>query len=389
MQSRRFTAASPKKRRGFTLIELLVVISIIATLMSLILPAIQNAREAGRRTQCLNNIRNVTVAALNFASSNKSRLPALAYFPTPTAASASGARILGRSWAVEMLPYMDQQGTYDRWNKDVAFNAPPNLALASTLYVEAFACPNDESAFVTPGGLSYVANTGFGDGVLIANFDTSTMGPAVQHSFSVESIDWDGDGVVNDWAASTIDPDDQKITQGTGVFWPEFQVQASDTPQQQQMVRATRNASATIGKIYDGSGNTIMFGENLNAGGTNWADPRTRANGFMLPLNVTGVNGTAAATSFPNIHNLLGTDPNPPGGLYPAYPNEAKTGPEGQRPYLNSNHPGIVVVSMCDGSAKTISENIDDNVYTKLITPNGTRLRQGIAVESPLSADSF
>ena len=69
MQSRRHTAASRKTRRGFTLIELLVVISIIATLMSLILPAIQNAREAGRRTQCLNNIRNVTVACLNFASS--------------------------------------------------------------------------------------------------------------------------------------------------------------------------------------------------------------------------------------------------------------------------------------------------------------------------------
>ncbi|MCP4171844.1 MAG: type II secretion system protein, partial [Fuerstiella sp.] len=80
MQSRRHTAASRKARRGFTLIELLVVISIIATLMSLILPAIQNAREAGRRTQCLNNIRNVTLAALNFATSNKSRLPALGYF---------------------------------------------------------------------------------------------------------------------------------------------------------------------------------------------------------------------------------------------------------------------------------------------------------------------
>ena len=217
MQSRRFTAASPKKRRGFTLIELLVVISIIATLMSLILPAIQNAREAGRRTQCLNNLRNVTVAALNFASSNKSRLPALAYFPAPQVGTAPPVRILGRSWAVEMLPYMDQQGTYDRWNKDAPFNinsaASQNLTLASTLYIEAFACPNDESAYVTPGGLSYVANTGFGDGVLIANFDTSTMGPAVQHSFTVESMDWDGDGNLNDWAASTVDPEDQKINQ--------------------------------------------------------------------------------------------------------------------------------------------------------------------------------
>ncbi|MCA9086300.1 MAG: DUF1559 domain-containing protein, partial [Planctomycetaceae bacterium] len=121
MQSRRTHQASKQRRRGFTLIELLVVISIIATLMSLILPAIQNAREAGRRTQCLNNIRNVTVAALNFASSNKSRLPALAYYvdnPATTTADNMGQR----SWVVELLPYMDQQGTYDRWNKTVAWN---------------------------------------------------------------------------------------------------------------------------------------------------------------------------------------------------------------------------------------------------------------------------
>ncbi|APZ95080.1 DUF1559 domain-containing protein [Fuerstiella marisgermanici] len=383
MQSRRFTAASPKKRRGFTLIELLVVISIIATLMSLILPAIQNAREAGRRTQCLNNLRNVTVAALNFASSNKSRLPALGYFPTVSTGSGP-ARIMGRSWALEMLPYMDQQGTYDRWNKDAAFDAAPNLQLASTLYIEAFACPNDESAYVTPGGLSYVANAGFGDGVVITN---NLAVP--EHSFSAESMDWDGDGVVCDYLAGTYDPDDAKITQATGVFWPEFEVSGADTTgQQPQIVTATRNGSATVGKIYDGSGNTLMFGENLNAGGTNWADPRTRACGFMVPVDAATVNGTAAATSLQNIHNMIGIDAST-SQRYPAFPNEAKTGPEGQRPYLNSNHPGIVVVSMCDGSARTISENIDESVYIKLITPNGTRLRNGIAVESPLSADQF
>lgn len=373
MQSRRHTAASRKTRRGFTLIELLVVISIIATLMSLILPAIQNAREAGRRTQCLNNIRNVTVATLNFASSNKSRLPALGYFP---ANPASTGRINGRSWAVELLPFLDQQGTYDRWNKDVAFDAAPNGALARDLYIEAFACPNDDSAFVTPGGLSYVANAGFGDPLVITN-----NGGAVEHSFIAESFDWDADGNVNDLSSAagptTRDADDAKITKATGVFWAEFEGSAQ-----------TRNASASIGKIYDGSGNTIMFGENINAvGNSTWADPRTRAVSFMYPLLPTAVDNETMINPTSEIALDGG------GNRLPAYPNEAKAGPDGTSPYLNSNHPGIVVISMCDGSARTISENIDERVYLQLITPDGTRLRtipqNQFLSEEPLSADSF
>ncbi len=368
MQSRRHTAASTKTRRGFTLIELLVVISIIATLMSLILPAIQNAREAGRRTQCLNNIRNVTVATLNFASSNKSRLPPLAYFPLNT----SGNRFNGRSWAVELLPFLDQQGTYDRWNKDIPFDTAPNLALARDLYIEAYACPNDDSAFVTPGGLSYVANAGFGDQTVITN-----NAGAVQHSFLQEQFNWDGDATTIDLTVPTVDEDDSKITKATGVFWAEF-----------EGIAQTRNASASIGNIYDGSGNTIMFGENINAvGNSTWADPRTRAVSFMFPLDPTLVGLTTMFDPRPAIA-LDST-----GNRLPAYPNEAKTGPDGNAPYLNSNHPGIVVISMCDGSARTISENLDERVYLQLITQDGTRLRTAsggtFGSEEPLSGDSF
>lgn len=384
MQSRRFTAASRKNRRGFTLIELLVVISIIATLMSLILPAIQNAREAGRRTQCLNNIRNVTVATLNFASSNRSRLPALGYFPVSTV---SAGRINGRSWCVELLPFMDQQGTYDRWDNNLPFNSTAvnangavNDSLARDLSIEAFACPNDESAFVTPGGLSYVANAGFGNHDLADPTTISNNGGAVEHSPLAEPFNWDGDANTIDLSVPTTDAEDSAITQDTGVFWPEF-----------ENVPGTRNSSATIGKIYDGSGNTIMFGENLNAvGNSTWADPRTRAIGFMFPLEGTLVG--PATMNDPR--GAIATNPTGGGGVpLPAYPNQAKIGPEGTNPYLNSNHPGIVVISMCDGSAKTISENIDEKVYLQLMTPGGTKLRGGIAggfnPEDPLSSDEF
>lgn len=374
MQSRRTTQASNKRRRGFTLIELLVVISIIATLMSLILPAVQNAREAARRMQCLNNIRNVTLAATNFASSNKSRLPALSYYPTDTSPSASpGALIASRSWVVELLPFLDQQGTYDRWNKSVAWNdnvtlgaaGDTNLNLASNLYIEALACPNDESAVATLGGLTYVANAGFADHV--------ATGSGLRHSFNNGNFDWDSNGTASQTA-------DDEITQDTGVFWSEF----GDDP-------SSKNGSATLGKIYDGTGNTIMFAENINARITNWANPAFNSCGFIFPIN-GGASAAAdidkaSATSLSNLEGAVLTQT-------PAtqpYINQKKAGPE-SAPYIAGLHPGLAVVSFCDGSAKTVGESIDKSVYISLITPSATKLRTGITgflPEKPVSATDF
>src|SRR5580765_827257 len=84
----------PSRRAGFTLIELLVVISIIAVLMSLILPAIQSAREAGRRTQCLNNLHNLSLAMTSWATTNSGALPDIDEE--------------GYNWPVALLGYLDR-----------------------------------------------------------------------------------------------------------------------------------------------------------------------------------------------------------------------------------------------------------------------------------------
>lgn len=361
------------KRKGFTLIELLVVISIIATLMSLILPAIQNAREAARRTQCLNNIRNLTVAAMGFSSSNpQGHLPSLSSYPEdPTVSSLVPPFYEGRSWVVDLLPLLDQQGTFDRWNNDLPWDSAANLPLASDLYIEALACPNDDSAFQTPGGLSYVANAGFGSQVSAASDSDQSRG----HNFIDADLDWNSSG------STLLDTEDREITFRTGVFWPNFS--------NGDFAGICRNKCFAPGKIYDGSANTLMLGENVNAGITNWANPAITSCGFMFPINGGASSATdtdkASLVALADISAAVATGTTP-------FINELKSGPEG-RPFLSSNHPGIVVVSFCDGAAKTLSESLDRNVYTKLMTPDGTRLRQlstgGLTPESPVSADEF
>src|SRR5688572_29808677 len=92
---------SPSRRRlvGFTLVELLVVIAIIGILVALLLPAIQAAREAARRTKCQNNLKNIALAVLNYESSND-ELP-------PGSLNAVGASQSGLGWPVLILPYLE------------------------------------------------------------------------------------------------------------------------------------------------------------------------------------------------------------------------------------------------------------------------------------------
>src|SRR5881398_544304 len=92
--------ARAKARRGFTLIELLVVISIIAVLIALLLPAVQSAREAGRRAQCSNNLKQLGLAVHNYATSFNV-IPAMTMFPGGQSNISQG---WGPSWIIPILP---------------------------------------------------------------------------------------------------------------------------------------------------------------------------------------------------------------------------------------------------------------------------------------------
>jgi len=116
-----------KRHRGFTLIELLVVIAIIAVLIALLLPAVQQAREAARRTQCKNNLKQMGLALHNYHDVANTFPPGWisTWAQSPTPASYPGD---SWGWPVFLLPYMDQGNIYNQINFNVGFPAGFNAA---------------------------------------------------------------------------------------------------------------------------------------------------------------------------------------------------------------------------------------------------------------------
>lgn len=134
--------AKRRSKQGFTLIELLVVIAIIAVLIALLLPAVQQAREAARRTQCKNNLKQQGLALMNYESTHKVFPPArIDLGPTPAYFQAS--------WTQMILPYIDQGPLYQAYNFNLTWSDPANLPV-TTVNIPAFMCPSVASQRLVP-----------------------------------------------------------------------------------------------------------------------------------------------------------------------------------------------------------------------------------------------
>ncbi|MEZ6125737.1 MAG: DUF1559 domain-containing protein [Planctomycetaceae bacterium] len=362
-------------RSGFTLIELLVVISIIATLMSLILPAIQQSRATARRLQCSNNLRNIGTAVIANTTKRADRFPAYGRFtpippagvtnPTPHQIECSPLGSV--NWVVDCLAELDRQDLLDRWNFSAAIADPTNAALGQT-HLEVLACPDDPSAFQQPGGLSYVINSGFAEMANIAAYVAAIQAGSVpvetqMHNFTAIPFDWDEDGDSPGGSVAPFhDPEDEEITRSSGVSWVQVK---SD------------NMSQSVSAVYDGLSNTLLLTENLNAGvaGT-WSNPSPANCTFVYPVDGASVN----RTTYPDPPQIAGIS-----GL----PNAMRFSGEGT-PFPSSNHFGVINVVLCDGSTRSISDSIDRTVYVQLLTPAGVRRRfAGFVSESPLSQADF
>ncbi len=153
---------SCRKLGGFTLVELLVVIAIIGVLISLLLPAVQAAREAARRIQCENNLRQIALATLNYESANHELPPSANLDPSekiysevtyPVVDHKFGKRL---SWAVTLLPWLEQQNLYDSF--DVSKSAFEQKSEAQSQFVSGYLCPSDQAY------LRYFDNAEFSQG---------------------------------------------------------------------------------------------------------------------------------------------------------------------------------------------------------------------------------
>ncbi|MFO0891438.1 MAG: DUF1559 domain-containing protein [Isosphaeraceae bacterium] len=144
-------------RRAFTLIELLVVIAIIAVLIALLLPAVQSAREAARRSQCVNNLMQLGIALQSYESAHEV-LP-------PGVVDSSKGPILdkptgyGFGWMTQILPYYEMRNVYNHFNFKVGLYEPDN-GTTRTHLIQGFLCPSDGNPARDPNRIALTSYAG-------------------------------------------------------------------------------------------------------------------------------------------------------------------------------------------------------------------------------------
>jgi hypothetical protein len=356
--------------------------------MSLLLPAIQNAREAARNLQCKNNLKNLATATHSYASGRRGQLPALGKVSGTTAAPAELY-----SWVVDIVALLDRRDIADRWQKSRVWNDPAldssgqssNFLLKDSV-IPVLICPDDNTSNGA-AGLSYVANHGYRENGLARNI------------WVEGGVDWNEDGTapLNLAGSSDTDTVDSDLHRSLGVFWTDIDRLDVPAPGDPDPLARARNGkhSWTLDDIYDGTSQTIMFAENLNAGGQGWASPNWLSNSFVYAIDSALAPTTPAAVKTIFRGDVQGEGDTmlrataDTGTLI----NRAKNGPEATTTSINaapnSGHPGLVNVALCDGSIRSISENIDEYVYARLLSPSGARLRGNFNVQKVLSETSF
>jgi prepilin-type N-terminal cleavage/methylation domain-containing protein/prepilin-type processing-associated H-X9-DG protein len=186
------------KRPGFTLVELLVVIAIIGVLVALLLPAVQSAREAARRMQCTNHLKQIGLAAHNYHDIHGC-FPSGMVYQTPQMANRADRpnRAPGFSWHTLILPQLEQQTLYSALNFGLGMNVPPNRAIVATPLKVAI-CPsavNPSKHFKVGTGSDQF---GFDDPGLAATNYVGCAGAFVQSAYYDQPVERKNGIVIED-----------------------------------------------------------------------------------------------------------------------------------------------------------------------------------------------
>ncbi|MFO0953803.1 MAG: DUF1559 domain-containing protein [Isosphaeraceae bacterium] len=360
-------------RPGFTLIELLVVIAIIAVLIALLLPAVQSAREAARRSQCINNLKQLGLAIHNYHQSNNV-LPPSNMFLNATRDQGWG---WCPAWALIIMPNLEQQPLYNAYNFLIGpTNAAQNTTVIYTA-VPTMICPSD-SQKVRPNNpyapTNYAGNHG-GPGPMrnwsgtIVEFLTSgpqgsTVNPPGTYWWGTDSnLGFFGFEGVTDGTSNTALFSEHLIGKSTGDPNPP----ANAGTQAKRGIFVLNNLPYGTGQPNYNGGNPQIALQGIGAcnsvpgttiaDGTSWLLGFSWAMGYEWHWMNTGYNHYNTPNKLTCIHT---NDKNSQGwggttGLGTA----------------NSNHPGGVNVCFTDGSVKFIKDTINPQTWWALGTRNG------------------
>jgi prepilin-type N-terminal cleavage/methylation domain-containing protein/prepilin-type processing-associated H-X9-DG protein len=340
-EGRRSAASMHRSDRGFTLIELLVVIAIIAVLIALLLPAVQSAREAARRAQCINNMKQLGLALANYESANGIYPYGIARENTGPNSFSPYGYYPGSSLFVRLLPQLEQQSLANAYNYSLHNWVADNSTVGAT-GLSALWCPSDGLI----AGL-HVRYSGWGwdgsDQILTYTSYAGNMGNFCKVPTHVTS------------------PAQHQavLNQADGVFsylgWPRpgFPVQPNPlAPLDPGSIRPTSLASVT-----DGLSNTFAFGEKAHGKFSQDIDVYYAVHYINFGAWVSGSYGdTLFTTLFPmNPFNRIGEDPNPNGDYFYGYDNQE----DNKSVAASSFHPGGCNFAFLDGSVKFIKETIN------------------------------
>jgi len=353
----------PRRRRGFTLIELLVVISIIAVLISLLLPAVQSARESARRAQCTNNLKQLGLAVHNYVSTHNVIPPhgmflGSAWGACPPCTSEGWGN--AASWTVMLLPSLEGINIYNAFNFNRSGDSPANYT-AGINQLNFLLCPSDTTAKRIDG------NWG------VTNYHGN----------------WGGPGTIRNW---------------TGTIVPHF-----TTYPQAWWGNDSNLGVFGLEGIRDGASNTALFSErliglnpgetvtpnnpedaklgmwNIDTGGADTGNTALAMTALAACKAVTGpsrttpdsswLSGAYWALSYPwNISNNAYTHYMTPNGKTCMPINDGGGATWGGRSGLippTSNHPGGVNMTMSDGSVRFIKDSISAATWWAIGTRKG------------------
>lgn len=317
-------------RFGFTLVELLVVIAIIGVLVGLLLPAVQAAREAARRMQCSNNLKQLGLGLLNYESTFKT-FPAAYYVGAPNMPGLYNIQAM----AIGILPFIEQQNLANGYNSAVtsANQYGPigvaNIAIISKV-IPAFVCPS------APGAEGRIYDGALPAGAL------------------------PGQPILT-WRAA---PSDYSIPTGVRGQYANFPGGAGGD--RHGVLRVTTFAAPTtckIGEITDGTSNTFLLGE--RTGGRTLYSGRTAVTSAAL-ADVEKANGGGWGEALLGEHWVAGTIGNPP-ITFPEGPCMINcTNVRGRG--FHSFHPGGCLFVNADGSVQFVSESVDGFSFCARVT---------------------